>query len=225
MSRFYPAALGLGFLVTLGLFWLMQIMILNPETGLKESNAVKMVEFIRLKREEQAIPRKRPLPEKPAAQQKPAPPAMSPAKASPGATPMPRIDMPALDIPAASVHFEGSQVSGLQIGAGIGGGAGAGTGTISSGLVPIFRVPPIYPVRAQRRRIEGWVRVEFTIDARGHVIDPVVVESNPDGVFDRSAIRAVGEWIFKPKIIDNVAVEQRAVQELVFKLDKNGHDP
>jgi protein TonB len=214
VTRRFFTAVVIGFLVTLGLFWLMQLMILNPDTGLKESKALKMVEFIRLKREDRVIARRRPVPEIPAPKKKPSPPAMKLVKANPTATPAPQIDMPKLDIPSASVHFEGSLISGLKIGT----GTGIGSGTISSDLVPIFRVPPVYPMRAQKRRIEGWVRVEFTIDTRGHVVDPVVVESDPKGVFDRSALNAVSEWKFKPKIVANEAVEQRAVQELVFKL-------
>ena len=96
---------------------------------------------------------------------------------------------------------------------------GAGTGdAISTDLVPIFRVPPEYPMRAAKRRVEGWVRIEFTIDEQGHVVNPVVVESYPSSVFNRAAIKAVSKWEFKPKIIGGVPVEQRAVQLLEFKL-------
>ena len=44
---------------------------------------------------------------------------------------------------------------------------------------------PIYPRKALRLET---VRVEFDVDKDGSVLDPFVVEGNPPGVFDRSAI-------------------------------------
>lgn len=220
MSRYYLGAFLLGFLVTLGLFWLMQIMILNPETTLKETDALKMVEFVRLKHEDEVVTRKRVLPEKPMPQKKPPPPKMKVAKSNPVKTAMPNIDMPNLDVPDISPRIDGALVGGLQMSAEAGSGSDDGSGGISTDLVPIFRIPPQYPMRAAKRRIEGWVRVEFTIDAQGGVVDPEVVESYPNSMFNRSALAAVSKWKFKPKIIDGVAVEQRAVQLLEFKLSE-----
>jgi len=91
---------------------------------------------------------------------------------------------------------------------------------ISTGVVPLERVPPKYPARAADRHIEGWVKVEFTITTDGAVRDAVVVEAEPAEVFDEAALKAINQWIFKEKIVDGVAVEQRAVQTLQFKLTR-----
>jgi len=89
---------------------------------------------------------------------------------------------------------------------------------ISTGVIPLERVPPKYPMRAANRHIEGWVKIEFTITTDGTVEDAVVVEAEPVEVFDDAALKAINQWKFKEKIVNGVAVEQRAVQTLQFKL-------
>lgn len=91
--------------------------------------------------------------------------------------------------------------------------------TAVSGVVPLLRVPPKYPARAASRHIEGWVKVEFTIQTDGSVADAVVVASEPENIFDEAALTAIGKWEFKEKIVNGVAVPQRAVQRLQFKLE------
>lgn len=95
---------------------------------------------------------------------------------------------------------------------------GKGGGGASSGVIPLSRVPPKYPVRAINRHIEGWVKIEFTITTTGKVIDPVVVDAQPADIFDEAALKALRQWVFKQKIVDGQPVEQRAVQTLQFKL-------
>jgi len=90
---------------------------------------------------------------------------------------------------------------------------------VVSGVVPLLRVPPKYPVRAASRHIEGWVTVEFTIQTDGSVDDAVVVGSEPEDIFNDAALTAIGKWKFKEKIVNGVAVPQRAVQKLQFKLE------
>lgn len=91
---------------------------------------------------------------------------------------------------------------------------------ISTGVIPLERVPPKYPARAAERHIEGWVKIEFTITTSGEVENAVVVEAEPAEVFDQAALKAINQWTFKEKIVNGVAVEQRAVQTLQFKLTR-----
>jgi periplasmic protein TonB len=91
--------------------------------------------------------------------------------------------------------------------------------TVVSGVVPLVRVPPKYPARAADRHIEGWVKVEFTIQTDGSVENAVVVSSEPENIFDDAALTAISKWKFKEKIVNSVAVTQRAVQRLQFKLE------
>ena len=90
--------------------------------------------------------------------------------------------------------------------------------SVVSGVVPLLRVPPKYPARAADRHIEGWVKVEFTIQTDGSVDDAVVVSSEPENIFDDAALKAIGKWKFKEKIVNGVAVKQRAVQKITFNL-------
>lgn len=92
--------------------------------------------------------------------------------------------------------------------------------TVISGIMPLVKVNPIYPNRAASRGIEGWVRIEFTILADGLVKDAIVVQAMPEAVFDEAALAAIEQWQFKPKMVNGVAVSQRAAQQLQFKLDR-----
>ncbi len=91
--------------------------------------------------------------------------------------------------------------------------------SVDSGIMPLVKINPIYPVRAASHGIEGWVRIEFTIDVNGSVTDAIVVQSKPEDVFDEAALVAIEQWKFKPKIVNGAAVTQRAGQQLQFKLD------
>ena len=75
--------------------------------------------------------------------------------------------------------------------------------------------------KAAIAKIEGWVKVEFTITETGSVVNPKVIESKPVRIFDREAIRAILKYKFKAKIVDGVAMTQVATQQIDFKLAKD----
>ena len=208
-QRVAPAFL-LGMLITLVLFWLMQTMVLNSHSELQPTDSIKMVEFVRLKRDTTLKTRERDLPERKPPEKRPPPPKMKSAQRQRVDTTTPHIDIPNLDFPTQSARINGSLIRGLQM--------GGFSGEISSNLVPIFRVPPRYPMRAAQRRVEGWVKVEFTITTLGTVKDTDIVESYPSSIFNRAALRAIAKWKFKPKLIAGRPVEQRALQILEFKM-------
>ncbi len=209
MNRLFPA-LSLSLLVSLGLFWLMQFMIMNNQQGFKKTDNLKMVEFVRLKRETLLQTKDRKIPDKPPPKKQPPPPTMQVTQTSVSQHKIPDMAMPNLDLPLQTSRFSGPVVGGLQM----------GKGKISTNLIPLVRIKPRYPMRALSRGIEGWVRVEFTITETGTVKNAKVVESQPDSVFDRAALKAVARYKFKPKIIDGKAVEHRAVLPIQFKLSK-----
>ena len=74
--------------------------------------------------------------------------------------------------------------------------------------------------QAAKQDASGWVRIEFTITKTGTVRDAVVVESQPPGVFDQVALRAVRRWQYKPKKVGGVFVEQPK-QEAVLTFKPN----
>jgi protein TonB len=103
--------------------------------------------------------------------------------------------------------------------------AGAMTGlSMTAGadrdVVPLVRINPDYPQRALSRGLEGWVQVQFTISETGAVIDPIVIDSSPKGIFDDAAIKAVSRWRYNPKIEGAVAVQRVGVQTIIrFNLE------
>jgi TonB family protein len=68
----------------------------------------------------------------------------------------------------------------------------------TTGLTHRAYVPPEYPREAFRRGQEGWVDVELTVDASGRVLGAEVIASQPRGLFERAALRAVRQWQFEP---------------------------
>ena len=78
--------------------------------------------------------------------------------------------------------------------------------------LPIHKVRPIYPERALQRGIEGYVVLEFIVDEVGEVIDPVVVESEPTGIFDRAAIQASSKFKYQPRVVDGEVVRVEGVK-------------
>lgn len=219
------AAFVIGALITLSLFWLMQFMILHSAIGLEPTDDLKMVEFVRLKRDPTLKTRKRKPPEKPPLKKRPPPPKVSTPSRKVVRSPTPRVSVPNLDFPALNPRLNGPLVSGLQAEAEVVSTPApvsdpAPAGEVSTNLVPVFRVKPKYPRRAARRRIEGWVKVEFTITAAGTVKDAEVVESRPGSIFNREALKAIARWKFKPKMVSGKPVEQRAVQVLEFRMGR-----
>lgn len=87
---------------------------------------------------------------------------------------------------------------------------------VSQDPVPLARVHPDYPQRALRMGLEGWVKVRYSVDVTGSVVDVVVVASKPRKVFDEAAIAAVSHWQYDPKIEDGVPV-QYAGAETTFR--------
>jgi protein TonB len=87
-------------------------------------------------------------------------------------------------------------------------------------VVPVFKMEPKYPRQAAKSRIEGWVKVEFTITEKGTVTDAVIVDSQPRRTFDRSVIQSIRKWRFRPKLINGRPVRRKATQTIKFKLAK-----
>ncbi|MEX2207906.1 MAG: energy transducer TonB [Myxococcota bacterium] len=86
---------------------------------------------------------------------------------------------------------------------------------------PVFRPHPEYPERALRFRREGVVELEFTIAIDGTVHDIRVLRSEPEGVFDRAATKALAKWRYAPQLVNAVPSERRGVRvRIVFKLDQ-----
>ncbi len=57
---------------------------------------------------------------------------------------------------------------------------------------------PVFPRRARSYGISGEVVIRFNIDTEGNAASPVIVESKPRRMFDRSAMRYMQTLKFSP---------------------------
>jgi len=81
--------------------------------------------------------------------------------------------------------------------------------------IPLLRSSPQYPRKALSRATGGWVSLAFTIDENGRVQDAVVMESEPAGVFDESALAALAQWRYRPRVENGVRVPRENVTVVV----------
>ncbi|HZF31554.1 MAG TPA: M56 family metallopeptidase [Gammaproteobacteria bacterium] len=77
------------------------------------------------------------------------------------------------------------------------------------GLVPLVRLAPDYPAAALAQRLEGWVKLEFTITPQGATQDIVVVDSSSPE-FNESSVAALQRWLYSP-----MPVARRGVQTII----------
>jgi protein TonB len=100
----------------------------------------------------------------------------------------------------------------------------AGTGGLSASdgeYLPIVKVAPIYPRRAQTRGIEGYCIIEYTVTKSGAIRDPQVVDCSPSGIFDRASVKASLKFKYKPRVVDGEAIEVAGVQnKFTYTLEK-----
>lgn len=82
----------------------------------------------------------------------------------------------------------------------------------------VKQIAPSYPREAMRRRVEGWVEVEFTVAANGKVQNVKVTDAEPSRVFDREAIRAVQQWFFEPALANGKPVSINMQRRIEFQL-------
>ena len=87
--------------------------------------------------------------------------------------------------------------------------------------LPIVKVAPIYPRRAQTRGITGYCIVEYTVTASGAIRDPKAVDCQPAGVFDAASVKAATKFKYKPRVVDGVAIEVGGVQnKFTYELEQ-----
>ena len=193
----YAIGVGLGAIVTFLLFLIMQAVIQNDGANIDEGPRGKLLDMVRLTEDEDIQTKQR----------RPKPP--------------PPPDEPPPDMPKPT--FESSDVStGVDIGAvdisvdlDVGGGGFSSDGE----YLPIVKVSPIYPRRAQTRGIEGYVILEFIVTKTGAVANPVIVEAKPPGIFDRAATNAALKFKYKPKVVNGEAIDVAGVRnKITFEL-------
>ena len=189
----YLAGAGLALFITVALFFLMVALISLGDTGIKTDNARKLADVIMPDRDIDTLYDDFEKPEEPDQQ--------------PEDIAQPELDLAPIDgvdvaIPKPKTNFA------------------AGGGFFRDGeYIPLFKVTPIYPRRAQERGIQGYSIVAFTITETGTVEDVVPLEgfcgdpTDPAteyrkcSIFNSAASRAALKLKYKPKIVDGNAVK------------------
>ncbi len=196
----YAFSILIGTFVTMSLLFIMQLLIVSGKKALTDPRERHKLEFVRVKKNENLnttdlIP------------DKPPPPPETPPETPPQDLDNIDPDAPTIDIPRPDV------TANTDIG-------GPGGMNIAEGdYLPIVRVAPVYPSRAQSRGLEGFVDMSFTVTITGSVKDPIVLQST-SSLFERAATRAVLKFKYKPRVVDGVPVEVSGVKtRITFKLE------
>ena len=85
---------------------------------------------------------------------------------------------------------------------------------------PIRKVEPEYPLLARQLGTGGKVVVKFLVKADGNVARASVVEAEPRGIFEESALDAISKWQFKPGRFRGNAVATWVVLPIKFRLSR-----
>lgn len=83
----------------------------------------------------------------------------------------------------------------------------------------ISSVHPFYPFALKKKGITGQVTVQFIVDVKGNVKNPVVVQSS-HREFEAPAIQAILKWKFKPGTRNGKPVATRMSMPFHFNLNK-----
>jgi protein TonB len=97
----------------------------------------------------------------------------------------------------------------------------SGMATGDGEYLPIVKVAPIYPRRAQTRGITGYCIVEYTVTTSGAIRDPQAIDCQPSGVFDKASVKASLKFKYKPRVVDGEAIEVAGVRnKFTYELEQ-----
>ncbi|MEE3119886.1 MAG: TonB family protein [Pseudomonadota bacterium] len=180
--------------VTIGLFLIMKVLVTGQEYEIEEELASIGIDFVRVERDEESQTKDRAhkRPSKVEPEEPPPPPKLT------------QPNRPNVDKASMSADMGAFDLAGLNLNA-----------PVDGDTLAIVRVLPRYPSRALSRGIEGWVLLEFAVDELGLAVNPVVIESEPPGIFDRAATSAVQRWKYRPMIEDGRPRMRPGVRQLI----------
>lgn len=187
-------------LVTFTLFWGMQYLIAtgnNPLEGKIEGRRVEIGEVRQAQEAEQTI--------------------RKPDKPEDNDTPPETPEMN-MDTNVDNVNT-GIEIGMAPVVADVSVGGSGGFAASDGDYLPIVKVAPIYPRRAQERGLSGYVIVEFTVTKLGTVADAKVIETT-NSVFNRAAVKAALKFKYKPKVVDGNPIDVAGVlHKITFEME------
>ena len=90
---------------------------------------------------------------------------------------------------------------------------------VDSAPMPVAQMQPLYPIRAKRAGIEGWVKVRFVVNTKGLVEKVQIIEAEPENVFNQSVIRCLSAWRFSPGVYEGEPVNTLVGTTIKFELE------
>jgi protein TonB len=197
-SRLIVGAL-FGLPVAAGLFFIMQYLIASADPQIDDKKRTKLADIHMPEREIDTNLKEQ-----------------KPDKVDDPEEPPPDMDTPDLDMdmdvdvvnmaPTAQVDLDISS---------------SGMATGDGEYLPIVKVAPIYPRRAQSRGISGYCIIEYVVTTSGAIKEPVVVDCQPSGVFEKASLKASLKFKYKPRVVDGVAIEVGGVQnKFTYELEQ-----
>jgi protein TonB len=88
----------------------------------------------------------------------------------------------------------------------------------ASELALVSYTQPVYPREALRDNVDGWVDLEFIVDANGRPRELKAIGSQPSGRFERAAIDAVSQYRYEPFVRDGETYERLVRLRIRFTL-------
>ena len=182
----YFVALGIGLFAAISLLWVMQFLIATGQAAITEALDARFVDFVRVKREE-TVEQKEDKPERPPEVDE-APPDI------------PQQDMDSSDLDSAVA------VSAPNPNLDVGLDGELGDFSLAEGdYLPIVKVAPMYPRRAQSRGLEGYCDLQFTVTPLGTTADVAVIECT-SSLFERASVQALLKFKYKPRVVNGTAI-------------------
>lgn len=196
----YAFSIVTGVVITLGLLFVMHLLIEYGESAVTKERVRHQLDFVRVKRNEN-LNTEDFTPEKP-----PPPPEVPP-------------DVPPQEVDNIDPNAPSINIAPPSVAANTDIGGPSAMNVAEGDYLPIVRVAPVYPARALSRGLEGYVDLSFTVTSAGTVADPVV-DFSTSSLFERAAIRAVLKFKYKPRVKDGVAIDVPNVKtRITFKIE------
>ena len=204
----WVAGIGFSVLITTVLFSIMVLLISLGDSGIKEDKSVKLADIVMPERQIETFMTEVDKPEKPEEQ--------------PEDIAQPDVDLQpltGLDVTIAKPKAQKMT---------------SGNFFRDGEYIPLFKVTPIYPRRAQERGTQGFAIVSFTITESGTVEDAKPLEGfcgdpqgpqeemRPCSIFNSASARAALKLKYKPKIVDGKATSvQDVLHRFTFIMEKD----
>lgn len=206
MTARLPGSFLAAVLVTGLIFFVMQSLVFQGRSELGKKRTRTVMEFVRVRADTQVETKQRERPERVKPEEPPPPQDMAFDDVAPPDQAL--IGLAAPDI-GKSLGLEGSP----KLGAASGG---------DTDVIPLVRVNPQYPPRAQAAGVEGRVHLRFTVTPQGTTTDVEVLSAEPAGYFESAAMSAVKKYKYKPRVEGGQPVAKPGVEVVLsFKLKRS----